>query len=221
MLLGALQTLENPHLRPEPTKTSENISFDERDCKEPQARLLALPSVRYRMMASVVRFYRGAYSEIPTDAPSDTRLIKAAKTVDDRVSASDFTFDFLNYTLTPPFAAIAEQAVKDLANLRLVRLLALNLSRPEGFEVPASFPNDPFTDRPFRSKSTPNGFRIWSVGTNGTDDAGMTVPHEAQQGDLVTGYPFITDQVRRDTGIPLQSGLGESGQGQSAPPRTY
>lgn len=200
--LGTMQLLADPKHREDLLKAAGN-GFGEESSRTPtvEERLVGWPSVRYQMMASLVKFYRGIYTELPEATPSGTKLLKAAQAVDDRQAAAGAPTDFLTRSLMPVFAGAAGAVVKDVANVRLMELLALNLSRQRGVEIPVDFPNDPFSDKPFLGKVTADGFRVWSVGRNGIDDGGILKGNNDSDGDTVVGYPYVDKSVRRRAGI--------------------
>ena len=196
--LGTMQQLGDPKRREDLFQSFGGVGTEDSP-RTPtlEERLVGWPSVRYQMMASVVKFYRSVYQDLPETTPAGTRLMKAAADVDARQAAATAPTDFLTRALMPVFAGAAGAVVKDAANVRLIQLLALNLSRPRGLEIPTSFPMDPFSDKPFFGKVTADGFRIWSVGRNGVDDGGEISTNGDTSGDIVVGYPFIDRRIRR------------------------
>jgi hypothetical protein len=63
--------------------------------------------------------------------------------------------------------------------------------------IPAFFPSDPFSDKPFLAKATTDGFRIWSVGLNGIDDGGTVKGNNDLDRVTVVGYPYVEKARRR------------------------
>jgi len=200
--LGTMQLLADPKRREDMMKMSTG-NFGEDSPRTPtvEERLVGWPSVRYQMMASLVKFYRRVYTELPEATPSGTKLLKAAKAVDARQEDAVGPTDFLTRSLMPVFAGAAGAVVKDVANVRLMKLLALNLSRRQGIEIPTDFPNDPFSDKPFLGKVTADGFRLWSVGRNGIDDGGILKGNNDADGDTVVGFPYVDKSVRQRSAI--------------------
>jgi len=198
MSLGTMALLDDPKRREDLLKISGS-GFGEESSRTPtvEERLVGWPSVRYQMMASVVKFYRGVITDLPEATPSGTKLIKASQAVDARQAAATAPTDFLTRSLMPVFGGVGAAVVKDVANVRLVQLLALNLSRRQGVSIPAFFPSDPFSDKPFLAKATTDGFRIWSVGLNGIDDGGTVKGNNDLDRVTVVGYPYVEKARRR------------------------
>ena len=173
--------------------------------------LLGLPSFRYQMMAPVVRFYRTSYRQLPTDPEAVPELLRLDRILEAQYPAKNWPTDYLLGMMVLP-VSIAPAVAKTSAEEKLIRLLAINLGRPGGVWIPPNFPHDPFSDKPFGSKITKDGFRIWSTGRNGVDDGGVILSNGDMSGDIVVGYPYVEKSIRwvsspsgAPTGLPAGS----------------
>jgi len=200
LALGTLAQLGDPKKRNE--FISSSTMGDEIDAPHQMASeeyFIGLPSFRYQMMVPVVRFYRTAYRLIPSDPAAVPEMIKIEKSWESQFSVNRWPTDYL-VRLMIFTGGITSAVAKSFAEEKLMRLLAINLSRPGGGVIPPSFPTDPYSGKPFRGKTTKDGFRIWSVGRNGVDDGGAIATSGDMSGDIVVGYPYAEKTIRFSSG---------------------
>lgn len=178
----------------------------------PEEFLLGIPSFRYQMMTPVVRYYRSIYPQLPADPNDVYSLLKTDKLLSAQHTGSYGILDYLLKILVGSNFGTSPTMARRFADDHLVELLALNLSRSSGLSIPNDYPLDPFSNKPFRIQATKNGFRIWSVGQNETDDGGIVGSGGGMNGDIVVGYPYVDKTIRwgsspagAPTGLPAGS----------------
>lgn len=111
------------------------------------------------------------------------------------------------------FPAIVQLHVAETrtdARLRLLRAaLMLGAYRADHGEYPdaldqlsldylVEIPLDPFPDEPFRYERTEEGYRLYSIGENLTDDGGLTFDSDPEGDDLIIQFPAPPESLPGD-----------------------
>ena len=205
-LLGSLDLLQKPDRLAQLSQASRSDSEMNQNANRTLARLMAWPAGRYLLMSNAVRASRTAYTDVVNIPTNDIDLINAnlgSEKSDAKRSSPDNT---LVQMLVPASGQVSRSLVREVAEERLVRVLAASLSQARGVRIPSELAIDPFTKKPLLVKETPTSFRIWSVGVDLKDDGGKVsfsnslLPNGGA--DIVVGYPFVekTSFQRRSIG---------------------
>ena len=156
--------------------------------------------------AHSLAFWRQVFAALkstPEDPMATYRAFKAINVATeakatDRNDKQKPTYE-LSVILCPYFSTAADKVVLNEAERRLRRtFLALLAYRQQKGRFPEtlsllspSAPNDPFISQPLHYRKTEQGFLLYSVGENLTDDGGNPIPaHKGEQRpDIVLSFP--------------------------------
>ncbi|MEQ1821421.1 MAG: hypothetical protein ABL949_02825 [Fimbriimonadaceae bacterium] len=157
---------------------------------------LRVPSVRKEVERKLLARYRTMVEQMPTDPTQFEGLETATLDIDNEIRRDQSTSGKLASFFTPIFSSAGVTTASIVAKRRITRqgleIFAYKVKTgfwPKSIDASKPWAIDPFTKKPFIYKLMPDGFGLYSIGSNRRDDQG------APQYEYPKGRPGPVDDI--------------------------